>query len=61
MRKLKLRPEALKVESFDVPAREEARGTVRGHDSEVIELCNPFSFNSDSREETCCYGTCLNC
>ncbi|HEU0052711.1 MAG TPA: hypothetical protein VFQ39_06025 [Longimicrobium sp.] len=42
MRKLRLSPESLKVQSFTVTAPSPARGTVRAHDAS--ENCQPTDY-----------------
>ena len=57
MRKLRLRPEALKVESFAMPAREEARGTVRAHQSYPCPQETDYDFHTCGYS---CIDMCIN-
>jgi hypothetical protein len=63
MRKLKLRIEALEVESFEAHAGGANRGTVRGNLSAYYELCNADDTwqQSCTCEPTCNADTCYNC
>ena len=57
MRKLKLDPERLQVESFDVPAQGRMRGTVRAHES------YPCPMETDYQYYTCgnsCIDMCIH-
>ncbi|HEU0054230.1 MAG TPA: hypothetical protein VFQ39_13680 [Longimicrobium sp.] len=75
MRKLKLDPDSLAVESFDTRADSSARGTLRAHDSgTAYTVCWGLScpgcgdsalafctVDCPSREEDTCYNTCQTC
>ena len=47
IRKLRLDPDALRIDSFATDAADHARGTVRGHDSVVQFPGDTYSFAPD--------------
>ncbi|HEU0053602.1 MAG TPA: hypothetical protein VFQ39_10510 [Longimicrobium sp.] len=49
MRKLTLKPEALRIESFDTGAAAGRDGTVRGHDSRITEFCPTWNCGGATR------------
>lgn len=62
MKKMRLDPLVLRVESFDpVPARAGRRGTVHGFESAYWEMCDPNTTTVDPRVDTCgcTANTCL--
>jgi hypothetical protein len=56
MRKLRLNPESLRVESFDVHEGAPWQGTVHGHS--YPNQCDPPSDSLDPAYNTCHFATC---
>ena len=63
VKKITLSLDALQVESFETAVSRLARGTVRGHNSEVTAVSNDISCDTcqtcdDSQCDSCWFNTC---